>query len=244
MDISQQEDRWHRQWVDRILKGLSFEEACRVYVLKCRSPQYLAAQPVPVDEILDGRRIHRFQKALKQFCNEDPAQKHCYSREELVAEAARVTGLPDPEACALLHRLFAFQPELTYCERGAVCRTLPVSGFGSIGLDSVAVPYDMLKKSLPEKWYVSLQVPEPVIERMVWGLRKAGSPQPHPCSSGFAEQVLRLCKRRRGEFIRKYSFETLWFFWLEYGSMKFPRREAEKAVREALDRRRDPVPAL
>ena len=242
MNISQQEQRRHQQWLNRILRGLSFEEACRVYVLKARSPQYLAVQPIPVDEIIEGRRIRGFQKAMKHFCSEDPTQKHCYSREELISEAARLTGLPDAEACSLLHQLFAFQPELTYCERGAVCREVPVSGFESAEIDSAAIPYDTLKRSLPDQWYVSLQIPEPVIEQMVWAIRKAGSSQPHPCSSRFAEQVLRLYKRRRGEFIRKYSFETLRFFWLEYASMKYPRHEVEKTVRHTLDLMRDPEP--
>ena len=115
MDPLPQEDRFRRQWLTGLLEGLSFTEACRVYVLKSRPAQYLSAPPVEDDG--------HFRRAMKWFPANDPAQKHCCSREELIAEAARITGLPGREACALLHRLFAFQPELTFREHGAVCKS-------------------------------------------------------------------------------------------------------------------------
>ena len=224
----------HREWLTRLLQGKSFDDACRTYVLAMRSPQYLSRQPVERDEYINGRHRCGFQKAMKHFPSEDPVQKHCFSREELIFEAAQATGLSEAEALSLLHRLFTFQPELTYCNRGAVCKISPVAGFESMDIEMISIPYDILEKELPDEWYVSLQIPEHLIERMVWGCRKTGSPRPHPCSSRFAERLLRLYKNRRGEFIRKYSFETLKYFWLEYGSMIFPRNQVEQIVGNIL----------
>ena len=234
MNIKEIAEKRHREFLMRLLKGKSFEEACRTYVLNMRSPQYLSSQPIERDEYIDGRHEHYFQKAMKHFPSEDPAQRHCYSREALISEAVRVTGLNEEEAVSLLHRLFTFQPELTYCNRGAVCKNKPVFGLESADIKLISIPYDMLAKELPVEWYVSLQIPEHIIGKMVWGCRKTGSPDRHPCSSRFAEQLLRLYKQRRGEFIRQYSFETLKFFWLEYGSMEFPQHDVEQTVGKYL----------
>ena len=234
MNIKEIAEKRHREFLMRLLKGKSFEEACRTYVLNMRSPQYLDIQPIERDEYINGRHKHYFQKAMKHFPSEDPAQKHCYSREELISEASRATGLSEQEAGSLLDRLFTFQPELTYTNHGAVCKNNPVFGFESADIKRISIPYDILVKELPDEWYVSLQIPEQIINKMVWGCRKTGSPNRHPCSSRFAEQLLRQYKQRRGEFIRKYSFDTLKFFWLEYGSMKFPKDEVEHTVSKIL----------
>ena len=234
MKIQQIEDRRRREYLMRLLGGEPFEEACRLYVLKTRPPQYVAVQPLERNEYVDGRQKHYFQRVLKHFPAEDPAERHCCSREELISEAARTTGLPEAEASSLLKSLFAFQPELTYCRRGAVCKRSPVPGFGRGGAAKAAIPYGVLARELPDEWYISLQVPEHIIEEMVWGCRKTGCPEAHPCGSRFAERLLRLYKRRRGEFIGKYSFEALKFFWLEYGSMAFPQREVERTVGQLL----------
>lgn len=234
MEIRQIEEKRHRKYLTRLLQGKSFEEACHTYVLKMRSPQYLSNQPIERDEYIDGKHEHCFQKTLKHFPSDDPSQKHCYSREELISEAAQTTGLSDAETISLLDRLFTFQPELTYSNRGAVCKNAPVFGLESADIARISIPYDILKNELPDEWYVSLQIPEHIINKMVWGCRKTGSPNPHPCSNCFAEQLLRLYKHRRGEFIRKYSFETLKFFWQEYGSMKFPRSQVEQIVGQIL----------
>ena len=234
MKIKEIANQRHQEFLIRLLKGKTFEEACRTFVLKMRSPQYLSAQPIEQDEYIDGRHRHYFQKALKHFPSENPAQKHCYSREELISEAAQATGLSEAEAVSLLLELFTFQPELTYSNRGAVCKNNPVFGFESADIKRISIPYDILAKELPDEWYVSLQIPEQIINQMVWGCRKTGSARPHPCSGRFAEQLLRQYKQRRGEFIRKYSFDTLKFFWLEYGSMKFPKDEVEQTVSRIL----------
>lgn len=234
MKIQSVGDGRRREDLTRLLGGKTFEEACRLYVLKTRPPQYLAVQPLERDEYVDGRREHCFQRALKHFPADDPAERHCCSREELISEAARTTGLPAAEASSLLESLFAFQVELTYCRRGAVCKKSPVPGFGRGGAVRAAIPYDVLERELPDEWYVSLQIPEHIIAEMVWGCRKAGSPEVHPCGSRFAERLLRLYKRRRGEFIGKYSFGALKFFWLEYGSMAFPQRDVERTVGQLL----------
>ena len=205
-----------------------------MYVLKMRSPQYLSHQPIERDEYINGKHEYGFQKTLKHFPSDDPTRKHCYSREDLISEASHITGLNEGDAVTLLHRLFAFQPELTFCDRGAVCKKNPVSGFEDFDTARIAIPYDTLEKQLPDEWYISLQIPEPVIDRMVWGCRKTGSPKPHPCSSSFAERLLRLYKNRRGELIRKYSFETLKYFWLEYSSMKFPQIQVKRIVAKIL----------
>ncbi len=234
MTIKEIADQRHQEFLIRLLKGKTFEEACRVYVLRMREPQYLGIQPIEREEHIDGRHRRYFQRTMKHFPSEDPAQKHCYSREALISEAAHATGLNEEEAGSLLQRLFTFQPELTYSSQGAVCKNHPVFGFESADIKRISIPYDILAKELPDEWYVSLQIPEHIINKMVWGCRKTGSSRPHPCSSRFAEQLLRLYKRRRGEFIRKYSFDTLKFFWLEYGSMEFPQTEVEQTVRKVL----------
>ena len=224
------EDFWRQK-----LKGFSFADACRVYLLKDRSPQYIAVEPVRAEEFIFGMHLVHYRRALKRFLSEDPEQRHCYSREELLAETSHMTGLPEPESEHLLHQLFDFQPELTYNNFGARCKpeNLAIPMFKEWA-GEVAVPYDILKKDLPDEWYISLQIPEKVIDRMVWGIRKTGNTIPHPCSSIFAERVLRLYKRRRGEFIRKYSLKSLKFLWLEYGSLDFPRSKVENTVRNIL----------
>jgi len=241
MKIRQFVEKRRQEYLTRLLQGKSFEEACRTYVLKMRSPQYLSHQPIERDDYINGKREHFFQKTQKHFPGDDPAQKHCYSREELISEAAHITGSDEKEAISLLHRLFEFQPELAYSNRGAVCKNDPVFGLESADIKMITIPYDILAKQLPDEWYISLQVPEPVIARMIWGCRKTGSPEPHPCSSRFAENLLRLYKRRRGEFIRQYSFETLKYFWLEYGSMKFPQSQVEQIVGKILASAENPV---
>jgi len=234
MKNRQIEENNRRDYLIRLLQGKSQEEACRTYVLKMRSPQYLSTQPVEYDVYIDGKHEHGFQQALKHFPCDDPAQKHCCSREELISAASQATGSSEEKAQSLLHRLFSFQPELTFNDRGAVCKRNSVSGFEDFDIGRIAIPYDTLEKQLTDEWYISLQIPEPVIDKMVWGCRKTGSPSPHPCSSLFAERLLRLYKQRRGEFIRKYSFETLKYFWLEYGSMEFPRSQVEQTVGRIL----------
>lgn len=230
MNIKLIAERMRQEYLTRLLQGKSFREACHTYVLKMRSPQYLRIQPIERVEYINGMRKHYFQKALKQFPGDDPIQNHCFSREELISGASQATGLSETESMMMLHRLFSFQPELVYCERGAVCKKNPVAGFEAFDMERIAIPYDILAKQLPDEWYISLQVPESVIDTMVWGCRKTGSPEAHPCSSRFAERLLRLYKQRRGEFIRKYSFKILKFFWLEYGSMKFPQSQVEQSV--------------
>ena len=217
-------------WQEK-LKGLSLEEACRAYLLNGRPPQYIAVQPVREEEFVFGMHLVHYRRALKRFLSTDTGRNHCCSKEELLAETSRMTGLPEHESERLLHRLFGFQPELTYNNFGARCKpeNLAIPVFKEWA-GEVAVPYDILKKDLPDEWYISLQIPEKIIDRMVWGIRKAGSTIPHPCSSIFAERVLRLYKRRRGEFIRKYSFDFLKFLWLEYGSIHFPLEKIQKTV--------------
>lgn len=226
---------WEKRQLDywrRIFAGLSFEEACRTYVLKARPPQYLGIQPIERDIFIEGRHEHYFQKAVKHFPCEDAKDRHCCSKEELIAEAARITGSSESEAHSLLYRLFAFQPELTYSNRGALCKTDFPAEKTLFDAKEIAIPYDMLKRDLPDEWYISLQIPEKIIDGMIWGCRKAGSPSALPCSGRFAERVLRLYKHRRGEFIGRYSFDTLKFFWLEYGSMDFPQKEVGIKVAE------------
>ena len=234
MKIRLTEEKRHQEYLTRLLRGKSLEDGCCMYVLKMRSPQYLSHQPIERDEYINGKHEYGFQKTLKHFPSDDPTRKHCYSSEELISEASHITGLNEGDAVTLLHRLFAFQPELTFCDRGAVCKKSPVSGFEDFDIERIAIPYDILEKQLPDEWYISLQIPEPVIDRMVWGCRKTGSPKPHPCSSRFAERLLRLYKNRRGEFIRKYSFETLKYFWLEYSIMKFPQIQVKRIVAKIL----------
>ena len=229
-----------REFWRKKLKDLSPADACRVYLLDSRPPQYIPVQPIREEEFVFGMHLVHYRRALKRFLSEDPEQRHCYSREELLSETSRMTGLSDHESEHLLHRLFAFQPELTYNNFGARCKpetlTIPVLKEWA---GEIAVPYDILKKDLPDEWYVSLQIPERIIDRMVWGIRKTGSTVPHPCSSIFAERVLRLYKRRRGEFIRKYSFESLKFLWLEYGSICFPLEKIKKTVAGFADSRKE-----
>lgn len=237
MDWRRYEAELHRRWQLRMaerLRGLSFDEACRKYVLYNRPPQYISAPAAGSGAECDGRGIRTFRPALKSFPSEDPARKHCLSREELIAETSRITGLPEGPARSLLYRLFAFQPELTFGRRGALCGGEFAAGFDPLDVKTVSIPYPALEKELPEEWYISLQIPEALIDRMVWGVRKAGRTAPCPCSSRFAGSVLRLGKRCRGGFIRECSFEELKFLWLEYPSMAFPRTEVEKTVRELL----------
>ena len=224
------------------LKGLSFADACRVYLLNSRQAQYITVQPVLEEEIVSGIRRVRYQQAVKRFLSADPDQNHCYSREELLTETSRMTGLSEHGSESLLHRLFAFQPELTYNNHGALCKpgSKPIPLLGKWE-GKVSVPYHFLKKDLPDEWYISLQIPEEIIARMVWRIRKSGSLEPHPGSGRFAERILRLYKRRRGEFIREYSFESLKFLWLEYGSMDFPQSKVEKAVEHILFPAEGPV---
>ncbi len=222
------ESRISRWWHEK-LSGLSLEEACRVYVLGSRPEQYISAQPVWVSEYLDDRKISRYQKKMKWFPAGEPDRRHCLSREELLAETCRITG---PTGCGpetVLHRLFAFQPELTYSNYGALCKPGFMPFFAEFA-EKASIPYDVLKKELPDEWYISLQIPEHILDRMVWSCRKTGMPERHPCSSRFAERILRLYKKRRGDFIRKYSFNSLKFLWLEYGSIHFPREKILQTV--------------
>ena len=234
------DERLRGEFWRKNLKGLSWEDACRVYLLNSRPPQYIAVQPVREEEFVFGMHLVHYRRSLKRFQSEDPDQRHCYSKEELLAETSRMTGLPEHESEHLLQRLFAFQPELTYNKFGARCKpeslTIPMLKEWA---EEVAVPYDILNKDLPDEWYVSLQIPERIIDRMIWGIRKTGSTVPHPCSGIFAERVLRLYRCRRGEFIRKYSFESLKFLWLEYGSIYFPLEKIRKTVAGFADSRKE-----
>jgi len=232
MKSMQEQEMIKMKYRQHMLDGLSFEKACKTYVLAMRAPQYLSVQPVECDEFINGRQVYYFQKAVKRFSCEESGGRHCCSREELIHEAVRITGLPEADACSLLHRLFAFQPELTYSNRGALCKTTLFAEKIPLVVKEIAIPYDMLKRELPDEWYISLQIPDEIIDKMVWGCRKAGTPKPLPCSGRFAEQVLRVYKRRRGEFIRKYSFGTLKFLWLEYGSIDFPQEDVRRKIAE------------
>ncbi|MBO4631565.1 MAG: hypothetical protein J5858_06555, partial [Lentisphaeria bacterium] len=189
----------------------------------------ITVQPIREENFFNGTKIIRYQKALKEFSANETAGKHCYSREELLAETCGVTGCARNEAETVLHQLFAFQPDLTYNRYGAICKQerMPVfSGF----CGTVSIPYEMLKKDLPEEWYISLQIPDALIDRMIWSCRKAGQTICHPCSSLFAERILQLYKKRRGDFIRKNTFRALKFLWLEYGSIGFPEERIRKTV--------------
>ena len=108
MEIRQIEEKKRREYLTRLLQGKSLEDACRTYVLEMRSPQYLSTQPVEYDVYINGKHEHGFQQSLKHFPCDDPARKHCCFREELISAAAQATGLPEEQAQALLHRLFAF----------------------------------------------------------------------------------------------------------------------------------------
>ena len=222
MDYMKTEEAYRSRWWSEKLRGLPLDEACRVYVLKSRPRQYISAPPIRREEVVDGRRTVRFQQALKQFPADEPARRHCFSREELLAETRRLTGCGEPEAETLLHRLFAFQPDLTYNRYGAVCKERSLSAFDAFR-GTVSIPGETMKSELPEEWYISLQIPDALVARMVWTCRKPGMTERHPCSSRFAEEILKLYEKRRGDFIRKHSFRALKFLWLEYGSLGFPR---------------------
>lgn len=97
---------------------------------------------------------------------------------------------------------------------------------------TVSMSWETLKGILPEEWYISLQIPDTLIARMVWTCRRPGMPGCQPCSSGFAEKILKLYKKRRGDFIREHSFQTLKFLWLEYGSIGFPQAKIIQAINQ------------
>ena len=229
MDYMKTEEAYRSKWWSQKLQGLPFDEACRVYVLQSRPRQYISVPPVQIEEVVDGSRIIRYQKALKQFPADEPERKHCFSREELLAETHRLTGCGEPDAETLLHRLFAFQPDLTYNRYGAVCKQTSLPEFATFG-GTVSIPGETMKGELPEEWYISLQITDALIARMVWACRKPGMTECHPCSSRFAEEILKLYKKRRGDFIRKHSCRTLKFLWLEYGSLGFPQAKIIQTV--------------
>lgn len=225
------EEIYQNRWWIKKLQGLSLDEACRIYILNSRPRQYISVPPVRVEEIVDGMRIIKYQKALKQFSADEPDRKHCFSREELLAETCRLTECDEPDAETLLHRLFAFQPDLTYSRYGAICRQTCMPEFGRFD-GTVSMSCETLKGILPEEWYISLQIPDTLIARMVWSCRRPGMPGCQPCSSGFAEKILKLYKKRRGDFIREHSFQTLKFLWLEYGSIGFPQAKIIQAINQ------------
>lgn len=233
MDHKKSEENFRNRWWREKLRGLSFDEACRAYVLNSRPRQYISVPPVRSEEIIDGMRITRYQRALKQFPADEPDRKHCFSREELLAETHRLTGCGEPDAETLLDRLFAFQPDLICSRYGAVCKPTSLPAFGIFG-GTICVPCETLKDELPEEWYVSLQIPDKWIDRLVWSCRKPGVTKCHPCSSRFAEEILKLYKKRRGDFIREHTFRTLKFLWLEYGCIGFPKVKIIKAVNKYM----------
>ena len=218
-------------WWREKLNGLSFEEACRTYVLKKRPIQYISVPPVR--ETAAGETM-RWRKALKHFPADDPEREHCCSKEELLEAVRRITGHAGQDAEHLLNRMFAFQPDLIYGKKGILCKPEFLPAFGVFG-GTVSIPFETLKEELPEEWYISLQIPDAWIGRLAWSCRRMGSTAYHPCSSRFAEQILNLYRRRRGDFIRKYSFEPLKFFWLEYGSMNFSQEFIRQRVRRLVD---------
>ena len=229
MNYRKTEEIYYNRWWSKKLQGLSLDEACRIYVLTCRPVQYISVPPSRVEEFVNGVRIIRYQKALKQFSADEPDRQHCFSREELLSETCRLTGCGKANAETLLHRLFAFQPDLTYGRYGAVCKQKSLPEFEMFG-GKVSMPSESLKDVLPEEWYISLQIPDTLIDRMVWSCRKHGMPECHPCSSVFSEKILKLYKKRRGDFIREHSFGTLKFLWLEYGSIGFPQKKIIQTV--------------
>lgn len=196
MDHRKAEETSQAGWWSEKLQGLSPDEACRIYVLNSRPRQHISVPPVRTEELVDGMKIIRYQNAVKRFSADEPDRKHCFSREELLAEAHRVTGSSETDAENLLHRLFAFQPDLTYSRYGAACKpaSLP-DGFAMFG-GTVSLPCETLKGELPEEWYISLQIPDEWIGRLIWSCRKPGMTKCHPCSSGFAEEILKLYKKR------------------------------------------------
>lgn len=154
-------------------------------------------------------------RTVRQFRSLDPDQPHCYSKNELCAKFGMVTGLPPKRAEAYLHHLFALQPSLTYGKFGALSKKKTLAGIpGTVSLSPESV-----ERYFPPEWYLTLQLPEKTIRRMVWSCHRYGRFFPQEWSSAFAEQVLLLLKRRRGEFLQNYPAEELKFFWLEYGSM-------------------------
>ena len=159
--------------------------------------------------------IDRENGTIRQFRSVDPDLPHCRSKEALCGAFGELTGLPEKAAEAALNRLFAFQPSLTYGKRGALCKKSPLAVFSGPAM----LPPESVEKSFPPDWRITLQIPEELIDLMVWSCWRYDGYRPlgwRPC---FAEKVLRLLKARRGAFLQEYSKEKLEFFWFEYGSM-------------------------
>ena len=154
-------------------------------------------------------------RTSRRFQSLDPDQPHCYSKAELCEKFSTLTGLPAKAAEESLHHLFDLQPSLTYGKFGALCKKKTLAGFrGTVSLSPESVD-----KIFPPEWYITLQIPEKNIRRMVWSCWRYSEWRPMPWSPAFAERVLRLLKKRRGEFLQRHPLEDLKFFWLEYGSM-------------------------
>lgn len=154
-------------------------------------------------------------RTIRRFQSLDPDQPHCYSKTGLCERFGTLTGLPQTRAEECLHHLFDLQPSLTYGKYGALCREKTLAGIPL----TVSVSPEYVDRFFPPEWYITLQIPEKIIRRMVWSCWRYRGYRPLEWSRGFAEQVLRLLKRRRGEFLHNHSAEELKFFWLEYGSM-------------------------
>ena len=169
-------------------------------------------------EILRERKSPWIRSGLgtvRGFQSLDPDQPHCYSKAELCGKFGALTGLPSKAAEACLHHLFDLQPSLTYGKFGALTKEKTLAGIPGI----ISLSPESIDKIFPPEWYITLQLPEKNIRRMVWSCHRYGRFFPQEWSPAFAEQVLRLLKRRRGEFLQRYPPEELKFFWLEYGSM-------------------------
>ena len=154
-------------------------------------------------------------RTSRRFQSLDPDQPHCYSKTELCEKFSTLTGLPAKDAEKSLHHLFDLQPSLTYGKFGALCKKKKLAGIRG----TVFISTESVDKIFPPEWYITLQIPEKTIRRMVWSCWRYRDWRPMPWSPAFAERVLRLLKKRRGEFLQHYPLEELKFFWLEYGSM-------------------------
>ena len=154
-------------------------------------------------------------RTSRRFRSLDPDQPHCYSKAELCESFSALTGLAEEAAEERLHHLFDLQPSLTYGKYGALSRQKTLAGIPG----TVSLSPEYVDRYFPPEWYITLQIPEKTIRRMVWSCWRYRGSRPLEWSNDFAEQVLRLLKKRRGEFLREHPAEKLKFFWLEYGSM-------------------------
>lgn len=163
-------------------------------------------------------------RSIRRFQSLDPDQPHCYSKDELCENFSMATGLPKEKAEGSLHHLFALQPSLTYGKYGALCRKNSLLGIPGI----ISLSFEYVEKYFPPEWYITLQIPEKIIQRMIWSCWRYREYHPMEWSPFFAEQVLQLLKKRRGEFLKDHPQEELKFFWLEYGSIFIQTNRKEK----------------